>query len=163
MSTTREPYDNTNMPPNEPARRSGLSTADMAAAAKQQTANEQMKRDAAGPPRPANVPNNDPGAMQANNRMENAGKPGALLAANETGEFRSHWDSIQAAFVDQPRSAVEQADALVAEVMKRLAETFAGERAKLEGAWSRGDNVSTEDLRVALQRYRSFFDRLLYV
>ena len=53
------------------------------------------------------------------------------------------------------------ADGLVAEVMKRLAETFAEERSKLEGQWSRGDNVSTEDLRLALQRYRSFFDRLL--
>jgi hypothetical protein len=58
---------------------------------------------------------------------------------------------------------VEQADELVAQVMKRLAEIFADERTNLESQWSRGDNVSTEDLRVALQRYRSFFDRLLSV
>jgi hypothetical protein len=63
--------------------------------------------------------------------------------------------------VDEPRKAVEEADKLVASVMKRLAEGFANERSKLEKQWDRGDNVSTEDLRVALQRYRSFFDRLL--
>jgi hypothetical protein len=58
---------------------------------------------------------------------------------------------------------VEQADALVAEVIKRLADSFAAERSKLEGQWGRGDDVSTEDLRIALRRYRSFFDRLLSV
>ena len=65
--------------------------------------------------------------------------------------------------MDEPRRSVEQADALVAEVIKRLAETFAEERSKLEGQWGRGDDVSTEDLRVSLRRYRSFFDRLLNV
>jgi len=84
-----------------------------------------------------------------------------LLVSDETHTFRSRWDSIQTGFVDEPRRSVEQADSLVAEVMQRLAETFADERSKLEGQWSRGDNVSTEDLRLALQRYRSFFDRLL--
>ena len=63
----------------------------------------------------------------------------------------------------EPRRAVEQADALVAEVIKRLADSFAEERSKLEGQWGRGDDVSTEDLRVSLRRYRSFFDRLLNV
>jgi len=63
--------------------------------------------------------------------------------------------------VDEPRRAVQQADSLVAEVMKRLAESFAKERGALESQWDRGDNVTTEDLRLALQRYRSFFDRLL--
>ena len=58
---------------------------------------------------------------------------------------------------------MEQGDALVADVIKRLANSFAEERSKLEGQWGRGDNVSTEDLRVALQRYRSFFSRLLSV
>jgi len=65
--------------------------------------------------------------------------------------------------VDEPRRSVEQADALVAEVIKRLANSFAEERSKLEGQWGRGGDVSTEDLRVALRRYRSFFDRLLNV
>jgi hypothetical protein len=80
-----------------------------------------------------------------------------------TGELRDRWTDVQTAFVDEPRSAVEQADALVADVMKRLATGFADERRTLEGQWTRGDDVSTEDLRLALQRYRSFFDRLLSV
>jgi hypothetical protein len=84
-----------------------------------------------------------------------------LFPDQELGDFRKKWDSIQTGFVDQPRSAVEQADSLVASTMKRLAEVFAQERSKLEGQWDRGDNVSTEDLRLALQRYRSFFHRLL--
>jgi hypothetical protein len=71
------------------------------------------------------------------------------------------WQEIQARFVDAPRTAVEDADALVAEIMRRLAETFAEERERLERDWHAGDEVSTEDLRVALQRYRSFFERLL--
>ena len=90
-------------------------------------------------------------------------KPTPLFPENESTNFRNHWTEIQAAFVDEPRRAVEQADTLVAEVIKRLASSFADERSKLEGQWGRGDNVSTEDLRVALQRYRAFFDRLLSV
>lgn len=86
-----------------------------------------------------------------------------LFPDNELGDLRSRWDKIQAGFVDQPRKAVEEADSLVASTMKRLAEVFAQERSKLEGQWDRGDNVSTEDLRVALQRYRSFFQRLLSI
>jgi len=86
-----------------------------------------------------------------------------LFNDDETGRFRSRWGEVQAAFVDSPRSAVERADALVGEATKRIADVFADERAKLEGQWDRGDNVTTEDLRVALQRYRAFFDRLLNV
>lgn len=89
------------------------------------------------------------------------GRPQALLPGEETEHFRRRWDEIQSGFVDEPRGAVERGDSLVAEVMKRLADTFADERSRLEQQWSRGDQVSTEDLRVALQRYRSFFDRLL--
>ncbi len=87
----------------------------------------------------------------------------ALFPEDDTKGFRSRWSDIQGNFVDEPRHAVEEADALVANVMKRLAEMFAAERANLEHQWDRGDNVTTEDLRVALQRYRSFFDRLLAV
>jgi hypothetical protein len=86
-----------------------------------------------------------------------------LLSAAETKEFRDHWDTIQGGFVDEPRRAVEQADSLVAGAMKRLAEIFAAERANLEGQWDRKESVSTEDLRLALRRYRSFFGRLLSV
>ena len=84
-----------------------------------------------------------------------------LFPQQETEELRGRWQSIQAGFVDEPRKAVEEADSLVAAAMKRLAEIFAGERERLESQWDRGDNVSTEDLRIALRRYRSFFDRLL--
>ena len=100
---------------------------------------------------------------------ETTGKPAAvdqptpLFPENEATDFRNRWTEIQAAFVDEPRRAVEQGDALVADVIKRLASSFADERSKLEGQWGRGDNVSTEDLRIALQRYRAFFDRLLSV
>jgi hypothetical protein len=86
-----------------------------------------------------------------------------LLAGDIVSELRNRWTDIQAGFVDEPRRAVEQADSLVAEAIKRLAETFANERNQLEGQWDRGGDVSTEDLRQALQRYRSFFSRLLSV
>lgn len=90
-------------------------------------------------------------------------KETALFDEDEAEVFRSRWNAIQTNFVDEPRSAVEDADSLVAEVIKRIAEVFADERAQLEEQWSRGDDVSTEDLRITLQRYRSFFKRLLSV
>ena len=77
--------------------------------------------------------------------------------------FRVRWSEIQTGFVDEPRQAVEHADSLVAETMKRMAEVFASQRAELEHQWDRGADVSTEDLRQTLRRYRSFFDRLLKV
>ena len=86
-----------------------------------------------------------------------------LFPSAELDNLRMRWKEIQTAFVDEPRKAVEQADGLVAAAMKRLAEVFAQERSGLEQQWDRGDNVSTEGLRVALQRYRAFFDRLLSV
>ena len=98
--------------------------------------------------RPRSIPDTGPETLFPNNELEN---------------LRIRWKEIQTAFVDQPRKAVEQADGLVASAMKRLAEVFADERSQLEKQWDRGDNVSTEDLRVAFQRYRAFFDRLLSV
>ena len=87
-----------------------------------------------------------------------------LFSPGEAQEFRVRWDAIQAGFVDEPRRAVEQADNLVSGTMKRLAEIFADERSKLEGQLDRGESVvSTENLRLALRRYRSFFGRLLSV
>lgn len=88
---------------------------------------------------------------------------GPLLQPEFAQDMRSRWDRIQAGFVDEPRSAVQQADELVAEAIKRLAENFASARQKLEEQWDRGDNVSTEDLRVALRKYRTFFQKLLTV
>jgi len=88
-------------------------------------------------------------------------KPMPLFSESEMGDFRSQWSKVQTGFVDEPRRTVEEADRLVAAVMQRLAEGFANERSGLEKQWESGDNVSTEDLRLALQRYRSFLDRLL--
>jgi hypothetical protein len=86
-----------------------------------------------------------------------------LFPERELGDFRQRWQTVQVGFVDDPRNAVKGADELVASLMQRLAQVFADERGKLEHEWDKGENVSTEDLRVALQRYRSFFDRLLSV
>lgn len=87
----------------------------------------------------------------------------ALFPDDELHNYRARWDQVQASFVDEPRKAVERADSLVANVVKRLAEQFATERESLEKQWDRGDDVNTEDLRQALRRYRAFFDRLLSV
>jgi hypothetical protein len=84
-----------------------------------------------------------------------------LLAPEEGQRFEARWTDVQNGFVDAPRRAVEEADTLVAELMQHLARTFADERSRLEGQWDRGDEVSTDELRVAFQRYRVFFARLL--
>ena len=85
---------------------------------------------------------------------------GYVLVADAQA-YRDRWETIQSGFVDEPREAVEQADTLVAEVVRALIDAFSDERKRLEGQWSAGEEVSTEDLRVALKRYRSFFERLL--
>jgi hypothetical protein len=100
-----------------------------------------------------------PGAPHASGHDVNTSTP--LFSETDIGDLRGRWGNVQAGFVDEPRRAVEEGDKLVATVMQRLAEGFANERSNLEKQWDRGDNVSTEDLRIALQRYRSFFDRLL--
>jgi hypothetical protein len=119
---------------------STLSTADVAQAASQQNSAQDV---------------------QVENRP--AGESAPLFDEGETASFRDRWTELQAGFVDDPQQAVKGADALVAEAIQRLAQIFADERNKLESQWSSGGDVSTEDLRVALQRYRSFFDRLLSV
>ncbi len=100
-------------------------------------------------------------AETATQRSQNDMAPAPLFSQADVGDLRERWTDVQTGFVDEPRHAVEEADKLVAAVMQRLAEGFANERANLEKQWDRGDNVSTEDLRVAMKRYRSFFDRLL--
>jgi hypothetical protein len=142
------------MPP--PADRE-LSTADLAIAAdrnasgsttdfKREIDDREIERARGGPADVASTPRDTP-----------------LLATDVVNQLQAQWTDIQAGFVDEPRRAVERADGLVADAIKRLAETFANERAQLEGQWDRGGDVSTEDLRQALQRYRSFFSRLLTV
>jgi hypothetical protein len=129
---------------NEAAKKNeALTTADLAAAA-----TDQRPAEASGP---------------AGAKMVREDRATTLFSEDEAQNLRSSWDGIQAAFVDEPRRAVEQADELVATAIKRLAEVFAEERSKLEHQWDRGGDVSTEDLRVTLQRYRSFFSRLLAV
>jgi hypothetical protein len=108
-------------------------------------------------------PISDLAAKSGDSRPAKAAGQTALFPDKECSDFRSRWDDIQIHFVDDPRRAAQDADSLVAETMKRLAEIFSEERKNMEGQWSRGENVSTEDLRLALQRYRSFFNRLLMV
>jgi hypothetical protein len=112
---------------------------------------------------PATTPAGTPAAQAApdSDTAGTASATGPLLAAEDAEGFRARWTDIQTGFVDAPRQAVEQADALVAELMQHLARTFADERGRLEGHWDRGDDVPTDSLRDAFQRYRSFFERLL--
>jgi hypothetical protein len=97
---------------------------------------------------------------------EPSGEPSterSLLGDNDLSGLRSRWDDVQAAFVDNPKECVQKADTLVAEVVEQLTTGFSEARSRLEGQWARGESASTEDLRVALKRYRDFFQRLLSV
>lgn len=144
-----------------------LTTADLAEGSRPEVSEEETDTEKLGP-RPVSSERN-----AAERNLENRGtaqfrstadeNSAPLFPNNELEGLRSRWSEIQTAFVDEPRKAVEQADNLVASAMKRLAEVFADERSKLEKQWDRGDSVSTEDLRIALQRYRTFFQRLLSV
>lgn len=108
-----------------------------------------------------------PASTPGNSRMQDTHAAGVeaehepLFPNDQSERFTSRWQEIQTSFVDQPRDAVAEADALVADLMQRLAASFSQERERLEAQWDQGDDVSTEALRVALTRYRSFFDRLL--
>lgn len=107
------------------------------------------EREDAGAPRPS-----DPGDGDGKQR---------LLRSNEIDDLRQRWTSVQASFIDAPREAVAEADHLVADLTDRITDRFGAERTSLEERWNRGEDVSTEDLRQSLQRYRSFFDRLLHL
>jgi hypothetical protein len=87
----------------------------------------------------------------------------ALFADHELSELQSRWANVQAAFVDDPKDSVQQADGLVNDVVEQITSSFSQARSQLEEQWSRGEDASTEDLRVALTRYREFFQRLLTV
>jgi hypothetical protein len=134
----------------EPEEKS-LTTADLAAAAEIPTAQRAVNRDL-----------KESVIANKTSDVKNEGEQLApLFLPDVAKDFRSRWDAVQSSFVDDPRQAVRQGDELVAQVMKSLAETFSSERAKLEGQVNQTDQASTEDLRVALRRYRSFFERLL--
>ena len=89
--------------------------------------------------------------------------PTALFHDDELTGYRTRWSGIQTGFVDEPRRAVSEADALVSELTTRLTQSFADERRQLEARWDKAENISTEDLRQAMRRYRSFFERLLAI
>lgn len=129
-----------------------LTTAQVAAV--QDVAAKEENRDVSGTRTPVG-----PGSTEAD--VDQESEP--LFDEAAIREHRERWQAIQADFVDDPRRAVKQADELVAQLIQQLAESFADERSKLEGQWDRGDEVSTEDMRIALRRYRSFFGRLLSI
>jgi hypothetical protein len=135
-----------------------LTTADLAGT---RSANDVAQTDVeAGRPKP--VRSERHADLQAESRPGSAAADSTpLFPDDQLKDLQARWDDIQTGFVDEPRSAVEHADSLVASTMQQLAEAFAKERSKLEQQWDRGDNISTEDLRMAFQRYRSFFRRLL--
>jgi hypothetical protein len=103
--------------------------------------------------------NDEPTAVNA----ESTDSEGELFTASERDELEQKWNDIQARFVDEPRGSVEEANALVSDLMDRLVSSFSEQRDRLEEQWDRGDDVTTEDLRMVLMRYRSFFGRLLEV
>ncbi|GHG47779.1 hypothetical protein [Streptomyces griseocarneus] len=145
-----------------------LSTDDLAAT-RQGTGGEAPGSPGAPPEFPGEATTIDREAREEDAGRTSAGeRRGAALAdenepllGDEQEEFRTRWQKIQSNFVDDPQDAVNAADRLVAETMQALATTFSDHKRGLEGQWHRGEEVATEDLRVALQRYRSFFNRLL--
>ena len=94
-------------------------------------------------------------------RTEEQDRPPSLIPLHQNEELRERWTSIQSSFVDEPRKAVEDADQLVLSAIQQIQEVFSAQRANLEKQWKQGDHASTEDLRISLQHYRDFFDRLL--
>src|ERR1043165_5822924 len=136
-----------------------LSTAEIAAAARRQPSQDPAEMN-----RIRDDKNREQADLNKGNGDSVAGEGFApLFDEGNLADLRSRWSRVQTGFVDDPRRAVQQADELVAAVMKQLAEVFAKERSELESGWSKGGDVSTEDLRVAFRKYRSFFDRLLSV
>jgi len=97
-----------------------------------------------------------------NSRVEPSAEP-SLFADDDLAGLRARWNEVQAGFVDDPRACVQKADGLVSDVVTRLTSGFTEARSRLEHQWGRGEEASTEDLRVALTRYRELFERLLAV
>ena len=108
-------------------------------------------------------PDTDQFAVAKHGDRDDTKKVEPLFADGVEVDFRNRWRDIQSGFVDEPRSAVEQADQLVAQLMQRLAQSFSEQRSTLEKQWEASEKVSTEELRVGFTRYRSFFERLLSI
>ena len=85
----------------------------------------------------------------------------SYMRSDTKQEIDQRWQQVQSEFVDDPRKSVSHAHQLVSDAMQRIVDTFTHERNDLERQWSEGQDVSTEDLRVCLHRYREFFTRLL--
>ena len=94
---------------------------------------------------------------------DESGRADGLFGEHDLADLRNRWNDVQAGFVDDPRECVQRADGLVSSTVEQLTANFAQTRSRLEDQWSRGEEASTEDLRIALKRYRDFFDRLLAV
>ncbi len=128
-----------------------LTTSELATAAETRTAQREVERNVNEPP----TENRNAEVITEDEQLA------PLFSPDAAKEFRSRWDAIQSSFVDDPKQAVRQGDELVAQVLKSLTETFSNERSRLEGQLDQSDKASTENLRVALRRYRSFFEHLL--
>ncbi|CAN5353392.1 hypothetical protein BH09ACT8_BH09ACT8_31380 [soil metagenome] len=109
------------------------------------------------------APSIDDARMPAAHSTESQPSDDALFADHDLSDLRSRWNEVQATFVDDPRDCVQKADGLVSDTVEQLTSSFSNARSRLEEQWSRGEEASTEELRLALKRYRDFFDRLLAV
>jgi len=132
-----------------------LTTADLAATRERPSAERNVNDESNGDSRPDQVERRRRDIRSSEEELA------PLFTDDVSDRFRTQWDGVQASFVDDPRQAVRRGDELVAQVMKSLAQTFSEERASLEAQSDRSDAANTENLRVALRRYRSFFERLL--
>jgi hypothetical protein len=117
---------------------------------------ERSNREASTPDLSQNAPATEPARGRPSPDAEEP-----LVPPERSGELRRRWETIQTRFVDEPGRSVEEADQLVSEVLRVLADTYSSERAALEQQWGSGEEASTEALRLILQRYRAFFNRLL--
>ncbi|MCQ4083671.1 hypothetical protein NGB36_24510 [Streptomyces sp. RB6PN25] len=144
-------------------RESSLSTEDLAQL-RDRTREESAPHDAPAFPEEAGTSEQERESVEPQSQAESATaeeEAQQLLTEKDEDSFRERWHEIQNDFVDDPREAVHDADALVADVMQTLAGTFAKHKQDLEAQWNRGNEVDTEELRMALRHYRSFFNRLL--
>jgi hypothetical protein len=132
------------------AERKPLSTSDLAVAVNEPTARRAVNRNVA-----SEIRADRPDSLTHQEQLA------PLFVPEVANDFRTRWNAVQSSFVDDPGQAVRKGDELVAQVMKSLAESFAHERARIEGQMNANESLSTEALRLALQRYRSFFERLL--